>query len=259
MKRQATLIALSFLFLNLYIATAQEYSIDISGLENEEYNSGEEIIFKIILLEDESSIEREVTYKLTDALNKKEITGTITSNQETSIKVEEDFLSGIWTITANYEEAQVKRTFLVGENSEVEFLLEGDELIIRNKGNIRYTKTVQITIGSETNAYVQNIKAGDEKTLKLISTDGKYNIEVTDGKTTLKREDVQLFGTGNVIGAVDKELVGYTGFAGAEEVANAENGQVSLTKLPLSIIFIIIIGMLTALVFAQKKLTGKKK
>jgi hypothetical protein len=259
MSRKITLIVLTFIFFTTSFAASQEYSIDISGLSNDEYNIGEDLTFKIILLEDQTQIEKQVDYKISDTLDKKELTGTITSNQDTSIRIEKDFTGGIWTITANYFDKEVKRTFLIGENPEVEFLIEGDELIIRNTGNVRYTKTIEIKIGDEINTYAQNIKAGDEKILKLISGDGQYDIEVTDGKTSIKRQNVQLFGTGNVVGAVDKNLVGYTGFAGAGEIARAEDREISLSKLPLSLIFIALIGILTALTFVERRIRHKNK
>jgi hypothetical protein len=258
MGKKTNILLLSLIFLAASFATAQEYSIDISGLGQEEYNIGEEMIFKIILLEDKIQANKEVTYKITDTLGKKEITGTTTSNQETSIKIENDFTGGIWTITANYSDTQVKRTFLVGENSKVEFLIEGDELIIRNIGNVRYTKTIQIKIGNEINTYAQNIKAGEEKILKLVSKDGEYDIEVTDGKTTIKKEHMQLFGTGNVVGAIDKNLIGYTGFAGADDLTSSEDKEISLSKLPLSLMFVGLIGILAALTFVERKIRTKK-
>ncbi len=247
------------LFLTFSTVSAQEYSIDISGLNSEEYNIGEEIVFKVILLDEGVPISQQVYYKISDALGKKEIVGKANSNEDVSIKVEEDFLSGLWTIVANYSDSKVERTFLVGEKSEVQFIIENDKLIIRNTGNVRYVKTIQIMIGDKTNTYAQNIKAGDEKILKLISADGIYNIEVTDGTTTIKRENVQLFGTGNVVGAIDRDLVGYTGFAGVSDPANEDSQPISLSKLPLSLVFVLVVGILTVLVFVERRLAKKKK
>lgn len=189
---------LIFVFFSVSFVSAQNYSIDISGLNSEEYNIGEEIIFRVILLDGKVSMNQQVDYKISDALKKKEIIGQANSNEDILIKIGEDFLSGLWTIAVNYSDSKVERTFLVGEKSEVQFIIQGDELIIRNIGNVRYTKAIQVTIGTETNTYAQNIKVGDEKILKLISANGIYNIKVTDGKTTTKRENVQLFGVGNV-------------------------------------------------------------
>ena len=250
-------ILLTFLLILTFSIASAEFSIDISGLKTSSYNPGEEVTFKIILLENGNPISKEVTYKITDALEKTKIEDKINSNEKISVKIEKEFASGIWTITANHQDLQVKRTFTISENSEVEFLIENDELIIRNTGNIQYTKTIQITIGSETNSYKQNIRPGDKKILKLISPDGTYNIQVTDGETSIKKENVQLFGTGNVIGAVDKELYGYTGFVGANEPMSLEDRPSSLKKLPLALVFVAAIGILIALVLVERHLAKK--
>ena len=257
MNKSYYLFTICFL-LFISIASA-EFSIDISGLKTTSYSPGEELTFKIILLEDGTPIYKGITYEITDALEKTKVTNETNSNEKTSFKIKKEFTSGIWTITANYQDAQVKRTFTIKENPEVEFLIEDDELIIRNTGNVDYTKTIQIIIGTETNSYKQNIRAGDEKILKLISPDGTYNIQVTDGETSIKKENVQLFGTGNVIGAVDKDLLGYTGFAGADDPTSIEDRPTSLTKLPLALIFIAAVGILIALVVVERHLSKKKK
>ena len=83
-------------------------------------------------------------------------------------------------------------------------------------------------------------------------------VQVTDGETSIKKENVQLFGTGNVIGAVDKELYGYTGFVGANEPTSLEDRPSSLKKLPLALVFVAAVGILIALVFVERRLTKKQ-
>ena len=130
--RKGTYLVVGILIFALSLVSAQEYSIDISGLSGEEYNAGEDITFKVILIEGTAPLAQQVDYTLSDALKKKEITGTAGSNEDVSVPVGEDFLSGLWTITAKYLDYSVERTFLIGEKSEIQFLIEGDELIIRN-------------------------------------------------------------------------------------------------------------------------------
>jgi len=255
MKRIIIVLVLLF-SINLVFA---QTSIDISGLKNEDYSIGEDLSYVVILLEDGVKITQDVEVTIKDALNKKEIKKSISSNSQDFIVIESNFPGGLWTIKATYQDAEVERTFLIGENAEVEFLIEEDELIIRNKGNVRYTKTVQIKIGTETNSYVQNIGVGEEKKLKLISPEGFYNIEVTDGKTSIKRQNIQLFGTGNVIGAVDTELVGYTGFAGVTNPTNPEDQSTSLGRLPLALVFVAAVTILGGLVLVERKISKKKK
>jgi hypothetical protein len=257
-KRMAPLVVIA-LMISISFAAAQ-ISLDVSGLKNEEYSVGEEIMFKIILLEDKNFIEREVDVTLYDALKKREVLMKAISGDDKTVRIDNKFPSGLWIIKATYQDTSIERTFLISENPEVEFIIENDELIIKNTGNTRYTKTVQVKIGDKTNSYVQNIGIGDEKVLKLISPSGSYNIEITDGKSTIRRDNVQLHGTGNVVGAVDKNLIGYTGLAGATKLdSDTEERIISLDKLPLALIFIASVTILIVLTIIERRLTYKKK
>jgi hypothetical protein len=257
MKRMVSMLVIVLMFLVSFAAA--QISLDVSGLKNEEYSVGEEITFKIILLDDKNFIERETEVILYDALKKTEISMIVKSGEDKSIKIDNKFPGGLWTIKAIYQENSVERTFLISENAEVEFIIQGDELIIKNTGNTRYTKTVQVKIGDKSNSYVQNIGVGDEKVLKLISPTGSYSIEITDGKSTIKRDNVQLHGTGNVVGAVDKNLIGYTGFAGANDLDPKNNERfISMDKLPLALIFIGGVFILIVLIIIERKLSKKQ-
>src|SRR3989344_5713461 len=259
MKLGRISVLLAVFVVALTFASAEPFSIDISGLKAGEYSIGEEVNFNVVLLDNGALLSNDINLKLSDALGKKVIEKTVRSNSPSSFKIENDFSGGIWVIEAKYADATVQRTFVIGENTDVEFVIEGDELVIRNVGNVRYTKTVLLKIGESENSYAQNIGIGDEKRLKLISPAGKYNIEVTDGKRTLKRSDVELYGTGNVVGAINEELVGYSGFAGTGEPKAIEDRLVSLDRLPMSLIFIFAVGILTALVLVERRMVKKKR
>ncbi|MBT3643033.1 hypothetical protein HN604_00895 [archaeon] len=260
MKLRDFMLVIGVMIISLVAFSTAEYSIDISGLQSAEYMIGEDILFTVILLEDSNILLGEVEVVLNDALQKKEIVKTINSNEEEGVLVESDFRSGLWEITETYNDVEVTRTFSVGENSDIEFLIEGDELVIRNNGNTAYTKTIQIKIGDEINSYKQNIGVGGEKRLKVVSPEGFYDIEVTDGEVTLKKENIQLFGTGNVIGAVDPDLVGYTGFAGATDPSNLENNAASKEKYSFTMIFVVAVLVIGALVFVERRMAkGKGK
>lgn len=233
--------------------------MDVSGLKSEEYSIGDEVNLKVVLLSGTEIVNDKVDVVIRDALGKKEIKRVVDSNTDFGVKIEVDFPSGLWMVIANYKDLRVDRSFLVGESLNIEFLIEGDELVIRNNGNVRYTKTISIKIGDKTNSYVQNIGAGDEKRLKLISPRGSYDIEVTDGKNTIRRQNIELFGTGNVVGAIDKNLVGYTGFAGADERIDVRDRPISLNKLPVSIVFVVAVFILGILVFFERRMARKKK
>ncbi|MCH7851068.1 MAG: hypothetical protein IH845_05485 [Nanoarchaeota archaeon] len=255
---KCNLIFIVLLMLMTPLALA-EYTIDISGLESEAYNLGEDINFKVLLLEDGNLIEDEVDIKIADALNRREIIEEVTSGQNSKINIENNFPSGIWTMTASYLNTSIDRTFTISENAEIEFIIEKDNLIIRNKGNVRYTKTIQIIIGDNVNSYAQNIGVGKEKILKLVSPEGIYDIKISDGETTIQRQNIKLYGTGNVIGAIDIDLVGYTGFAGVDDPRSVDQRGASLKKIPSTLIFIFAVLFLAILVFIERKLSKAKQ
>ena len=84
------------------------------------------------------------------------------------------------------------------------------------------------------------------------------DILLTDGETTISRQNIQLYGTGNVIGAIDSELVGYTGFANVADPENVQNSSASAKKFPSTIIFIIAVVFLAILVFIERKLSSAR-
>src|SRR3989344_5379597 len=181
----------------LTFASAEPFSIDISGLKSGEYSIGEEVNFNVVLLDNGALLSNDINLKLSDALGKKVIEKIVRSNSASSFKIENDFSGGLWVIEAMYKDAVVQRTFVIGENTDVEFVIEGDELVIRN--------------------------------------------------------------VGNVVGAINEELVGYSGFVGTGEPKAIEDRLVSLDRLPMSLIFIFAVGVLTALVLVERRMIKKKR
>lgn len=258
-KRVDFSLVLILVILSFSIVSA-EYSIDISGLKSEEYSIGEEVRFEVILLDGDSLVEEIVQIKASDTLEKKIVEKEVSSNKEETILIGSDYPSGLWSITATIGELTVERSFNIQSNQEVQFELVGDELIIRNVGNSRYTKTVEIDINGVKNSYAQNIGISEEKVLRLISAEGDYDVTITDGTTTISRKNIHISGgmTGNVIGAVDKDLVEYTGLASVSD-SGSSGRFVSLNKLPLALTFVAGVFVLGALVLFERKLTKKKK
>jgi len=93
--------------------------------------------------------------------------------------------------------------------------------------------------------------------LVLLAPEGSYDIEITDGEKTLSRNNIQLLGTGNVIGASDPGLVGYVGLGSAGDPEKIEDGFFSSSRLWSTIIFVFAVLGISALLFARKKARGK--
>ncbi len=236
------------------VSVSAEYSIDISGLE-ESYSVGEEIGYKVLLLEDGNLIERNVEVFFSDDLGISEIKLNVESGSENTLRVSENFSSLGWSIKARYGDKEVKRSFMVQENLEVEFSLEGGKLVIKNKGNVRYTRTVQITIGDETESYAQNIPVGGQRVWVLVAPEGSYNIEISDGIDTFTKRNIKLtsIGTGNAIGAMDEnqQITGLLGGPIAPE--EMDRAFIPSDKFYVAITFICAVFGLGVLLFIERR------
>ena len=254
MDNQTVTLSLILVFLFAISIVSAEISIDVSGLKQEAYSMGEELTYTVRLLQDNTPVSKQVEVTFSDALSKKEITKTVTSNQENSLLIEKDFASGLWNIQATYDEKVGQGIFTVAETSQVEFTIEQDKLINQNKGNTRYQKTIQITIGSKVQTITGDIKVDGKKELILIAPKGSYNIKVTDGQTTISKSNVELHGTGNVVGAVDKALAGgYTGLGVASDPDSLDDGLFSSKRNLASFIFVIaVLGIGTFLLLEKR-------
>ncbi|MCR4284431.1 MAG: hypothetical protein NUV97_00095 [archaeon] len=254
-------LGLSCLVLFLLISlVSADYSIDVSGLK-ESYSIGEKISYKVLLLEDGNPIQQSVEVIFSSDFGDEEIIKNVVSNEKNILLVEETFSSLGWHIKASYGGKVVERPFLIQENSEVEFVIEGNSLIIRNRGNVRYTRDVQIKIGDITESYTQNIPVGGEKVWKLVAPEGSYNIEITDGVNKFSKSNVPLtsIGTGNAIGMVSEDfrLTGLLG--GPTDPDSLGSSFTPLRNYVVVLTFVGAVFILGVLFLVEKKLKKKKK
>ena len=174
MKKVGIIIAFAMIFLSLTFVSAS-YSIDISGLK-QSYSIGEEISYTVLLLQDGKIIDKNVDAIFSDDFGRREIKKTVLSNVKNTLLVDENFSSLGWHVKATYEGKEVVLSFVIQENSKVEFSIDGNKFIIKNKGNVVYSKDVKVRIGNEENVYTQNIPVGGEKVWILVAPEGTYNI-----------------------------------------------------------------------------------
>ncbi len=245
-------VLIVFLVTILTNVQAQEYALDVR-LDKQMYSVGEDVKYEVVLLEDSVPITGEVALSFSDASNKTFVQKTITSNKEQLFFIEEEYSSGYWKVEATYKGKTVKRFFSIGEREEVEFLIRGDKLVIKNNGNVPYTRTVQILIGEKIITQNENIPVGASKEIRLIAPNGNYNIQVTDGKQTITRTGVALTGTGNVIGALDDELANSQQpiLGGIREGTESEAFVIARHVSP-AFIFVGAVGMLAVLLFFER-------
>ncbi len=184
---------------------AQDYKLGIDIQES--FQAGDPITFKVNIFDSQNNIiNGEVKVEIEDPEKGTLIEKNVSSGEAVSIILENP-RAGYWSISASYQDTPVTKEFFeIKANEEVKFEIKGDELIIQNIGNKRYSNTIDIIIGE---AYTQqnvDLDIGEETSFRLVAPDGTYSVKVTDGKTTLSQANVQLTGiSGNVIGILDSK------------------------------------------------------
>ncbi len=128
------------------------------------------------------------------------------AGQEQSIKIDSNYTSGYWNIEARVGDIKTNKLFLVEDLEIASFVLENNTLVIKNIGNVRYAKPVEIMIGGKSEVRELDLGLGEEKRFKLSAPDGNYDIEVNDGSTPQNLGNTFL--TGNAIRVGDLGLIG---------------------------------------------------
>jgi hypothetical protein len=247
--RLIILVATICLLFLISIISAQEL-LDIK-IDKQIYSAGENVTFNVLLLSNNAQINEPVLVAISDFSDKKQFTLTVIANKEQSFRIEKDFASGYWRISASYKNKTVKRFFSVGEREEADFSIEGDKLIIRNTGNVPYSKTLQILIGDKIITQKQYIDIGEFKEIRLVAPDGKYNVQVTDGQKIISKSDIQLTGTARVIGALDEELVKNPPSLGGVRESSEDNFFSSKNFSPALVLLIAIFAIFILLLIER--------
>lgn len=192
------------LLLCVLLGVVTATKLEISTIK-ENFNPGENITLKVSIYDDENNlINDNIDIVIEDADKRKKIEKTISSNKLEEIDLGKSAPYGFWTVSAEYQDAEAKAVFSVEMNEEARFELNGDKLTVINVGNTRYSKEIQILIGSSIGKKNVELEPGETISFRLIAPDGSYSIKITDGKTTLTESDVAL--TGKVVGVLDERL-----------------------------------------------------
>lgn len=194
-------ISLSILLLSL----VQAAKIDVSSTKDT-FQAGENITIKVSLLDDSNNpINEKVSLKVENAEKTKTIEKIVDSNKLIDIDIGEGANHGYWSMTATYNEQSATGVFVIEIEEKAKFELEDDNLIITNVGNTQYAKTIQIMIGDTIGIRSPKLEVGEKISYRLVAPEGTYNIKISDGTTTLIKDEVTLYGTtGKAIGALDE-------------------------------------------------------
>lgn len=171
--------------------------IDIA-LSSQNVKPGNDLNFKIILYDQsENNINAEASYVIGGSEGGSIIKALIQTDKDENFSIEKNLSSGYYKIKAYSSGIYGEREIYVEENEEAEFSIFEGILTVRNIGNIKYNKAVQVKISDVVEIITPELDVGQEKKYKLGAPDGEYEVSVTDGKSAASDSNVVL--TGDVV------------------------------------------------------------
>ena len=201
-KSHLFIIPLALTIILLSSSILAQAKIEISTAKDI-FEAGENITFKVSLFNEQNNlISDEVNVFIEDAEKRFKIEKTIQANTFTDVNLGDSATYGFWTINAEYKDNTATQIFSIEVNEIAEFYIDENILTIKNVGNTKYARTVQIAIGDVLGIKKPELDIGESVKYRLIAPDGVYNIKISDGKTTIERSNIQL--TGNVVGILDE-------------------------------------------------------
>ncbi len=216
---------------------AEKLGLDIEN----KYSETGEINFKITVYNDSNNpILGIVSYKIRNYYGDVVKQGDVNSGEWINFKLPVDIDPRPWEIIASYNGIETSEKFNLGELRKVDISLEGDNLVLRNIGNVPYEGHILIYIGNEDVTASVYLARGQTKKIKLTAPEGVYDVKVDTGE-----EEEIVFSkvglTGNVIGL--------------ERIIEGSFWK----KYPIVTLFLIALGMIGVLVFSLKFSKNKIK
>ncbi len=204
--KKVLMLTLTIVFLSLI--TAENYKIDIS-LAKETFEADENINFIINLYDENDNLLEDNIFVVLESINKEErVEQDFISKKLSNINLGKDAPAGEWRITAEYQNAKATESFFIKADEKLNISIENNILKIKNIGNIKYEKEIEIKIGSESTKKNIGLNPEEEIKYRLIAPEGNYVIKIiSDGNSIYSKENIQLTGeglTGEAIGVIDE-------------------------------------------------------
>lgn len=217
-------------------------NIDVA-LNNQNFNPGENISFKPVLLDQTGAVIMDQLTILVFTKDGERIFERVVQSEESvSFEIPTALPSAYYTVEFSSRNLSSTKTFFVNEKAIANFEIVNNTLIITNIGNIRYTKDVQVELNGKPFVQKLDLDLGEKKEFKLTGTEGSYDIKVSDGENELKQSGVSL-----------------TGFAIGVEDPDAKSSVLSSAVLYTPVFWIILIIILAAaLLFLFREVLKRK-
>jgi len=203
MKKAAILCILIASIILISVVSAQKLDVKTT---KETFKADENITFIVSLLDSQNSpIDAEVNVIFESPNKNNNLETKVFTNKLSEISLGDKADYGSWKIIVKYEDLESNSLFFMEENELLKFSLEGDVVKVKNIGNIKFAKKIDILIGDTGYQKEINLNVGEETSFRLLAPDGTYDIRITGGKTTLTKSDISL--TGKAIGTLDEEMI----------------------------------------------------
>jgi len=230
-----------FLILTVFLSTfVLAESINIEFPLGDNFKAGENITLKVSIFDEQNNpIDGNIELTFEDAEKTKKIEKTIPSKEIVEIDLGEGAIYGFWTVTVNYQGIVTNELFTVEIEELAKFEIHDNLLTITNIGNTRYTKTVQIVIGSTIGVKNPKLDVGKSVSFRLVAPEGNYDVKVTDGRTSIQRSNIAL--TGNVVGILDERIEGGNTLTGVTKSDDDDNSLLYLKNNKFVYVFVLVI------------------
>lgn len=175
--------------------------IDIA-LNNQNFEPGQNVSIKPNVFDQTNkTMTNSVFVSIFDSSNEKLFEKMILSGDTGVYEIPTNLPSDYYTIEAFVEEVGIEKSFFVSEKPRVEFEITNDTLLVKNIGNARYTKEIQVDIGGKPFTKNVDLGVGEAKEFYLSGQDQSYNVRASDGESEMTQDGVLL--TGNAINVSD--------------------------------------------------------
>lgn len=112
---------------------------------------------------------------------------TLEAGEFAKVNFDKNASAGTWKIFSDFEGVEDQKEFTILPYQEAEFKLQNNILHVKNIGNTRYNKSIELKIGEQLEKLSLNIKKGEERKFSLKAPEGKYKISVSDGKSEITK------------------------------------------------------------------------
>jgi hypothetical protein len=176
------------------IATSLELSF-----EGTNYIPKDTLEFEVIATDQaEEEMNAGLTLEVSDSTGALASQRDISSSSITSYKIPEFATPGIWQIKAYIDEVEVMGQITVDEYENIEMWVEGENLYIKNAGNVRFKDDLQVLVSGAGYDYTitkkRSVAVNETVVINLAEEvpSGSYSIEMPTGSALLNVDNVEV-------------------------------------------------------------------